>query len=153
MRSFYTRARGRLRAVCRPDSHTIRAFQRRLLAWYAVHGRDLPWRRTREPYRILVSEIMLQQTQVERVLPKYRQFLRRFPTLRSLAAAKVGGIMANWEQPWEFVEQNLLIELNLIGEAFRHGVRRLVCLGRENTGCIWSVQTHADAGVSIDDGA
>ena len=79
-----------------PEPRTIRAFQRRLLAWYAVHGRDLPWRRTREPYRILVSEIMLQQTQVHRVLPKYRQFLRRFPTLRSLAAADVDEVRRLW---------------------------------------------------------
>jgi A/G-specific adenine glycosylase len=82
--------------VRRPDPRRIRAFQRRLLAWYAVHGRDLPWRRTRAPYRILVSEIMLQQTQVERVLPKYRQFLRRFPTLKSLAAADVGEVRRLW---------------------------------------------------------
>ncbi|MGH7335812.1 MAG: A/G-specific adenine glycosylase [Candidatus Rokuibacteriota bacterium] len=96
MRPFYTRPHARLRPVPRPDLRTIRAFQRRLLAWYAVHGRDLPWRRTREPYRILVSEIMLQQTQVERVLPKYRQFLRRFPTLRSLAAADVSEVRRLW---------------------------------------------------------
>jgi A/G-specific adenine glycosylase len=79
-----------------PEPRTIRAFQRRLLTWYAVHGRDLPWRRTREPYRILVSEIMLQQTQVDRVLPKYRQFLRRFPTLRSLAEADVDQVRQLW---------------------------------------------------------
>ena len=79
-----------------PEPRTIRAFQRRLLAWYAVHGRDLPWRRTREPYRILVSEIMLQQTQVDRVLPKYRQFLRRFPTLKALAAADVDEVRQLW---------------------------------------------------------
>ena len=72
-----------------PSRAVARRFQRRLLAWYARHGRDLPWRRTRVPYRVLVSEIMLQQTQVERVIPKYRQFLRRYPTLRALAAAPV----------------------------------------------------------------
>jgi A/G-specific adenine glycosylase len=54
-----------------------RVFRRRLLAWYARRGRDLPWRRTRDPYRVLVSEIMLQQTQVSRVIPKYREWLRR----------------------------------------------------------------------------
>jgi A/G-specific adenine glycosylase len=52
-----------------------------LLQWYAGHGRDLPWRRTVDPYRVLVSEIMLQQTQVDRVIPKYHQFLDRYPTL------------------------------------------------------------------------
>jgi len=61
--------------------------ERLLLAWYDRVGRDLPWRRTRDPYAILVSEVMLQQTQVERVIPKYRQFLDRFPTLAALAGA------------------------------------------------------------------
>lgn len=79
-----------------PDARTIRRFQQRLLAWYAVHGRDLPWRRTRRPYRVLVSEIMLQQTQVGRVLPKYREFLRRFPTMQSLAAADVEEVRRLW---------------------------------------------------------
>jgi A/G-specific adenine glycosylase len=82
--------------VRRPDPRKTRAFQRRLLAWYAAHGRDLPWRRTREPYRILVSEIMLQQTQVDRVVPKYREFLRRFPSLRRLAAAEVEEVRRLW---------------------------------------------------------
>jgi A/G-specific adenine glycosylase len=74
----------------------IRAFQRRLLAWYRAHGRDLPWRKTRNPYRILVSEIMLQQTQVDRVVPKYREFLRRYPTLRALAQAKTTELRQVW---------------------------------------------------------
>ena len=74
----------------------MRRFQRRLLAWYARHGRDLPWRRTRVPYRVLVSEIMLQQTQVDRVIPKYRQFLRRYPSLRALAAAPVEDVRQLW---------------------------------------------------------
>src|SRR6476620_4668496 len=58
-----------------------------LLEWFAGHGRDLPWRHTRDPYRIMVSEIMLQQTQAERVGPKYDAFLERFPTLHALADA------------------------------------------------------------------
>jgi A/G-specific adenine glycosylase len=74
----------------------VRRFQRSLLAWYRRHGRDLPWRRTRVPYRVLVSEIMLQQTQVDRVIPKYRQFLRRYPSLRSLAAAPVEDVRRLW---------------------------------------------------------
>ncbi len=64
--------------------------------WYRVHQRDLPWRRTRDPYHILVSEIMLQQTQVDRVLPKYRAFLERFPTLEALAAAPAGDVIRAW---------------------------------------------------------
>jgi A/G-specific adenine glycosylase len=74
----------------------VRRFQRRLLAWYRRHGRDLPWRRTRVPYRVLVSEIMLQQTQVDRVIPKYRQFLRAYPTLRALANAPVEQVRRLW---------------------------------------------------------
>jgi A/G-specific adenine glycosylase len=88
--------RARLRRVRLPDRRIATRFQRRLLAWYRRHGRDLPWRRTREPYRILVSEIMLQQTQVERVLPKYHQFLDRYPTMAALAAARIGEIRRLW---------------------------------------------------------
>src|SRR3989440_8325588 len=67
-----------------------------LLQWYAVERRDLPWRSTDDPYAILVSEIMLQQTQVERVLPKYRQFLTAFPTLADLAAAPTADVISVW---------------------------------------------------------
>ncbi|HXG03035.1 MAG TPA: A/G-specific adenine glycosylase [Candidatus Binatia bacterium] len=80
----------------RLDGRAVGRFQRRLLAWYARHGRDLPWRRTRDPYRVLVSEVMLQQTQVERVVPKYREFLRRYPTLADLAAAHVADVRRLW---------------------------------------------------------
>jgi A/G-specific adenine glycosylase len=71
--------------------------QERLLAWYAAEGRThLPWRHTRDPYAVLVSEVMLQQTQVERVLPKYEEFLARFPTLAALAAAPVAEAIQVW---------------------------------------------------------
>jgi A/G-specific adenine glycosylase len=70
---------------------------RALLAWYAAEGRaTLPWRHTRDPYAIIVSEVMLQQTQVERVLPKYRAFLEQFPTLTDLAAAPVAEVIRAW---------------------------------------------------------
>jgi A/G-specific adenine glycosylase len=69
---------------------------RRLVAWYRRHRRDLPWRRTRDPYRIWVSEVMLQQTTVRVVLPYYRRFLHRFPTLRSLAEARLSAVLAAW---------------------------------------------------------
>ena len=69
----------------------------RLLAWYAAEGRShLPWRHTRDPYAVLVSEVMLQQTQVDRVLPKYREFLDRFPTLQALAAAPASEAIKAW---------------------------------------------------------
>ncbi len=69
---------------------------RRLLAWYDRHGRDLPWRKTRDPYRILVSEIMLQQTQVSRVLDFYRRWLKRFPTWRALASSSNHDVIKAW---------------------------------------------------------
>ncbi len=77
-------------------SDRLRVFQRRLLAWYRVHQRPLPWRKTRDPYKILVSEIMLQQTQVERVIPKYREFLQRYPTIRALAKARTPDLRKVW---------------------------------------------------------
>ncbi len=68
-----------------------------LLAWYDRQGRDLPWRRTRDPYAILVSEVMLQQTQVERVVPRYAQWLERWPTAASLATASAGDVIRAWQ--------------------------------------------------------
>src|SRR5882762_3508166 len=73
------------------------AFTRKLLAWFARHGRDLPWRRTRDPYRVLVSEFMLQQTQVSRVTEYYPRFLERFPDLGSLARAPARAVREAWD--------------------------------------------------------
>lgn len=73
------------------------AFKRRLLKWFRSVGRDLPWRRTRDPYRIVVSEFMLQQTQVTRVRDFYRQFLTRFPTIRALADAAPAEVREAWD--------------------------------------------------------
>ncbi len=73
------------------------AFACTLLRWYARARRDLPWRRTRDPYRIWVSEIMLQQTRVETVIPYYRRFLRRFPSLRALSRARHQDVLKTWE--------------------------------------------------------
>src|SRR5574341_1574285 len=78
------------------DPAARRRFQTRLLKWYAEHGRDLPWRNTSDPYRILVSEVMLQQTQVERVIPKYHEFLGRYPTFQELAQASVEEVKETW---------------------------------------------------------
>src|SRR5690554_5587500 len=80
-----------------PPPARVRSFQRRLLAWYRVHGRSLPWRRTRDPYRILVSEIMLQQTQVERVKGFYRRFVKQYPTFAALAAADEPQVREAWD--------------------------------------------------------
>jgi A/G-specific adenine glycosylase len=68
-----------------------------LLAWYAAAARDLPWRRTRDPYAILVSEIMLQQTQVERVVPRYVDWLARWPTPAALAGTPAGDVIREWQ--------------------------------------------------------
>ena len=68
-----------------------------LLAWFAENGRDLPWRRTRDPYAILVCEMMLQQTQVERVRPRYLAWLERWPTVEALAAAPVAEVIRAWQ--------------------------------------------------------
>ena len=73
-----------------------RRFQQRLLTWYRAHGRRLPWRKTRDPYKVLVSEIMLQQTQVDRVIPKYQEFLARYPTVKALAKAPVKDVRRTW---------------------------------------------------------
>jgi len=69
----------------------------KLLRWYARHSRDLPWRRTRDPYSIWISEVMLQQTQVETVIPYYRRFLARFPSLKTLAEAHDDEVLKLWE--------------------------------------------------------
>jgi A/G-specific adenine glycosylase len=69
----------------------------RLLAWFAEHGRDLPWRRTRDPYAILVSEVMLQQTQVERVIPRWERWVARWPDVRSLAAESPAEVIREWQ--------------------------------------------------------
>jgi len=81
----------------RLDARKVKTFQGRLLAWFRKYGRDLPWRRTRDPYRILVSEVMLQQTQVERVREYYGPFLREYPTVMDLAAARPAQVRESWD--------------------------------------------------------
>jgi len=78
------------------DAKLRRTFQESLLSWYAANKRNLPWRHTFDPYRILVSEIMLQQTQVDRVIPKYEEFLKKYPTLDALANAPVAEVRQTW---------------------------------------------------------
>jgi A/G-specific adenine glycosylase len=79
-----------------PPPAARQRFRRQLLAWYRRHGRDLPWRRTDDPYHILVSEVMLQQTQVDRVLPKYHEWLERYPTFEALADAPPDDLIRTW---------------------------------------------------------
>ena len=80
----------------RLTSARVRAFQRKIYAHCAEHGRDLPWRATSDPYHVLVSEIMLQQTQVQRVIEKYKQFITKFPDFCSLANAALRDILTVW---------------------------------------------------------
>ncbi|MCL6647556.1 MAG: A/G-specific adenine glycosylase [Chloroflexi bacterium] len=75
---------------------SLPALHHALLRWFVAHGRDLPWRHTRDPYHILVAEVMLQQTQVERVVPKYYAFLTAFPDLSALAAAPTAAVIRAW---------------------------------------------------------
>lgn len=79
-----------------PVPEARQRFRRRLLAWYRVHGRDLPWRTTDDPYHILVSEVMLQQTQVDRVLPKYHEWLGKYPSFEVLADAPIDDVTETW---------------------------------------------------------
>jgi A/G-specific adenine glycosylase len=79
-----------------PDASARRRFRARLLAWYRANGRDLPWRKTDDPYHILVSEVMLQQTQVDRVLTKYHEWLEKYPSLTHLAGARVEDVAETW---------------------------------------------------------
>src|SRR2546423_15477179 len=85
-RSIRVDARSRLRDV-----------RELLLAWYGRCGRDLPWRHTQDPYPILVSEVMLQQTQVERVIPRWHAWLARWPTVESLAATSTADVILQWQ--------------------------------------------------------
>jgi A/G-specific adenine glycosylase len=79
-----------------PDSNRRRWFRQRLLAWYRRNGRSLPWRETSDPYHILVSEVMLQQTQVDRVLPKYHEWLERYPSFDHLSRADEADVIRTW---------------------------------------------------------
>jgi A/G-specific adenine glycosylase len=79
-----------------PTPASRQRFRRRLLHWYRRNGRDLPWRQTTDPYHILVSEVMLQQTQVERVLPKYEEWLGKYPTFEALASAPEADVAETW---------------------------------------------------------
>jgi A/G-specific adenine glycosylase len=78
------------------DSRLLPQLRRPLLTWYGNNRRDLPWRRTRDPYHIWVSEIMLQQTRVAAVLVRYAEFLKRFPSVQKLASAREASVLAEW---------------------------------------------------------
>lgn len=139
----------------RLDPEQVREFQRRLLRWYARHGRDLPWRRTRDPYRILVSEVMLQQTQVERVLGYYEPFLRRYPTIEALASSPEPQVREAWEGLGYYARaRNLHRTAQQV--ATHHGgklpddpqaIQRLPGIGRYTAGAVLSFAYQKDAAI------
>src|SRR5688500_9833239 len=79
-----------------PSRRTLRSIRARLLAWYDTDHRSFPWRATRDPYAVLVSEVMLQQTQAVRVVERFPRFLERFPSPRALAEAPPAAVLAEW---------------------------------------------------------
>jgi A/G-specific adenine glycosylase len=133
--------------AARPPAAVVRRFQCRLLAWYRANRRKLPWRGTRNPYRVLVSEIMLQQTQVERVKGYYRRFVRRYPTFDDLAAAPEPAVRESWEGLGYYARaRNLQATARIV--VAEHGgrlpadsqaMRRLPGIGRYTAGAVLSI--------------
>jgi A/G-specific adenine glycosylase len=86
-----------MQTLAKPDKSLIRAFQRDLISWYENEFRHLPWRRTKDPYKIWVSEIMLQQTQVKKVIPYFDNFIKKFPAIEALAESELADVLKAWE--------------------------------------------------------
>jgi A/G-specific adenine glycosylase len=130
-----------------------RAFRRRLLGWYALHRRALPWRGTRDPYQVLVSEFMLQQTQVTRVMGHYPRFLRRYPTLEDLAAAPPDAVRDSWSglgyyaraRDLHAAARRVVREHDGVFPADPVALRRLPGIGRYTAGAVASIAFGADA--------
>jgi len=130
-----------------------RAFRRRLLGWYALHRRALPWRGTRDPYEVLVSEFMLQQTQVTRVMGHYPRFLRRYPTLEDLAAAPPDAVRDSWSglgyyaraRDLHAAARRVVREHDGVFPADPVALRRLPGIGRYTAGAVASIAFGADA--------
>lgn len=146
------RARAR-RPRLRPER--VRLLQRGLIRWYQRHGRDLPWRRTRDPYRILVSEVMLQQTQVERVVDYYHRFLRRYPTFETLAAAPEPEVREAWQGLGYYARaRNLQRTAQAVAEQYggalpaqRRAMQRLPGIGPYTAGAVLSFAFGQDAAI------
>jgi len=137
----------------RPNS-----FRTRLLAWYDAHARELPWRKNRDPYRVWVSEIMLQQTRVAAVIEHYREFLRRFPTVSKLAAAREASVLAAWSGIGYYRRARMLhraakVIVGKLGGKFpttSEGWRALPGIGRYTAAAIASIT--CDEAVAVVDG-
>jgi A/G-specific adenine glycosylase len=128
------------------------SFQTQLLAWYDRSKRDLPWRKTQDPYRILVSEIMLQQTQVRTVIPYYDRWLKRFPTFQTLAKASLDRVLKEWEGLGYYSRARNLHALAKIVATKHHGqlpstreaLKALPGIGRYTAGAILSIAFQKD---------
>src|SRR5579863_9957949 len=131
-------------------------FQKHLLAWYAVHARALPWRENRDPYRVWLSEIMLQQTRVAAVIEHYHEFLRRFPTVRKLAGAREASVLAAWSGLGYYRRARMLhaaAKVIVHGEKFPSTIeklRELPGIGRYTAAAIASIAF--DEPVAVVDG-
>lgn len=134
---------------------TIRAFQRRLMDWYKQHGRDLPWRRTRDPYAILVSEVMLQQTQVSRAMRYYERFLDRYPTVEDLASADESEVREAWEglgyynrvRNLQRASQEIVTKYEGRFPRTHKGLTALPGIGAYTAGAVRSFAFHHDAAI------
>lgn len=132
------------RAHCERNSSQ---FRRLLLAWYDIHARDLPWRKGRDPYHIWLSEIMLQQTRVAAVVEHYHEFLRRFPTVQQLAAARESAVLAAWSGLGYYRRARMMhlaahVIANELGGQFpitAEGLRALPGIGRYTSAAIASI--------------
>jgi A/G-specific adenine glycosylase len=132
-----------------------RSFARRLIAWYAANGRDLPWRRTRDPYAILVSEVLSHQTQISRVVPVYEQILRRYPTVQALAGAPLHDVKAitdplGYKVRGSWLHSAALHVADRLGGSFPttlETLRQLPGVGRYTAGAVMSFAHHRDAAV------
>lgn len=132
-----------------------RSFQRRVLAWYAANGRDLPWRKTRDPYAILVSEVLSHQTQIARVLPVYRQVLDRYPTVETMARAPLAEVKAitdplGYKIRGQWLHRAALRVADRLGGVFPANLeelRQLPGVGRYTAGAVMSFAHNRDAPV------
>ncbi|HUL19891.1 MAG TPA: A/G-specific adenine glycosylase [Thermodesulfobacteriota bacterium] len=136
-----------------PSLPQIANIQKQLLQWYRKNGRDLPWRRTRNPYAIWVSEIMLQQTQVSTVIPYYQNFLKSFPTVRHLAKANLTKVLKVWEGLGYYSRaRNLHRASEIVSNHFNGKIpdnltdlRTLPGIGRYTAGAILSIAFNKEA--------
>src|SRR6185436_17006855 len=126
------------------DIPAVRAIVNKLLRWFAANARDLPWRRTTDPYAIWISEIMLQQTQVSTVIPYFERWMRELPYVSSLARAREQKVLKLWEGLGYYTRARNLhrVAKSLNGDAFPHEfdeVLKLPGIGRYTAGAICSI--------------